>query len=390
MMTNILCFGFAEWDAKLKTNQHYVMEGLSSVNRVLFIESLGLRRPTLQKKDLLRLLWRIIKFLKGVRKVKKNLFVYAPFVIPLHKYKIIQKVNRILLFLQVDFIVKTLNFKNNLILWGYVPNMVDFIGRYNEVLSVYHCVDELAANPLIPKGFVENKERELLSKVDVVLVSSKTLYEKRKNLHSKIYYLPNVADFEHFYKANFEETLIPRDLKEIPPPRIGFLGALSRYKLDFEMIKNIAKKHKEWSFVLIGPTGEGEKALDVENFFEGVKNVYILGYRSYELLPNYVKGFDVCIIPSIVNEYTQNMFPLKFFEYLSSGKPVVAVEIKPLLEFKDYCYLSRNQQEFEQNIIIALSEKKEKKFQRIEVAKRFSWKNRIKEISQIINQNINL
>ncbi|MCX7956699.1 MAG: glycosyltransferase [Endomicrobia bacterium] len=385
---NIICFGFAEWDARLRTNQHYIVEFLSKSNKVLFIESLGLRRPTLQKKDILRMVWRLIKFFKGVSNPQENLYVYSPLVLPLHKYKIVRYINDMILKLQLDIIIQKFDFKKNIILWGYVPNMIDFLKRYDEILSVYHCVDELSANPLIPKDFVKQKEQELLKKVSVVLVSSKTLYEERKKLHPKVYYLPNVADFEHFNKATLEDIEIPKDLQKIPSPRIGLVGALSRYKVDFGLIKSIAVRHKEWSFVLIGPTGEGEEAFDIEKFFEDTHNVHLLGFKEYRILPNYLKGFDVCIIPSVINDYTQNMFPLKFFEYLATGKPVVVVEIKPLLEFREYCYLSKNLEDFEKNIFLALNEPVENRYKRISLARKFSWDKRFEEITRIINENL--
>jgi glycosyltransferase involved in cell wall biosynthesis len=331
------------------------MSRLSETNRVLFIESLGLRQPTFQKKDVSRILRRLFSWIKGPRKLSENLFVFSPLILPFHKYRLVRAFNKIFLSWQLSAVVKKHHFDKP-ILWSYIPNAVEFMGKWGEIVSVYHCVDDLTANPLIPAEMIKKAEEAFLSKVNIVFTTSPALYENKKKHTPNTYYLPNVADFFHFNKAASSETSVAPEMKELPKPIIGFIGAISEYKLDFELIELLAKNHAEWSFVFIGETGEGEKAADLDRFHP-YGNVHFHGGRPYPSLPGYLKAFDVCLLPSRLNEYTRNMFPMKFFEYLAAGKPVVSTALESIAQFREYYYPSRTHQEFESNILVALREK---------------------------------
>ncbi len=384
---HIICFGFAEWDNPYRTNQHHIMERLSRNNKVLFIESQGLRRPTAQKKDIIRIVKRLFKWLQGTRVIHENLLVFAPLVIPFHKYAVVRKFNRWFLAYQLDGIVARYGFSHPL-LWSYVPTAVEYLGRWKEKVSVYHCVDELSANPLIPAKTVQDMEERFLKKVDVVFTTAPALYESKKKLNANTRYFPNVADFAHFNKACSPDIPLAKRLRAINSPRLGFIGALSGYKLDFALLASLAQKHPEWALVLIGPKGEGEKAADV-SILEKEKNIHLLGGVPAEQLPSYLKGFDVCLLPNILNEYTKNMFPMKFFEYLAAGKPVVSTWLDSLQEFGEYCSLAKNHAEFEASLVKALAEDTlEKQKQRVELAKRYTWETRLDEFSEVITDTI--
>jgi glycosyltransferase involved in cell wall biosynthesis len=363
------------------------MERLSKTNKVLFIESLGLRQPMVQGKDIRRIMRRLKSWFRGVRRANENLYVFSPLVIPFHRYSLVRKFNHWFLGKQLNAVVRKLQLVRP-ILWSYIPTAVEYLGVWGEQLSVYHCVDDLSANPLIPRETVLELERQFLAKVDVVFTTSRELYKEKLKYNSNTYYMPNVADFAHFNKAIKSETVIPGELNSIPSPRLGFIGAVSNYKLDFDIVKQIAETHPEWSVVLIGAKGEGEKEADlgeIENF----KNVYILGGRPYAELPGYLKGFDVCLLPNVLNDYTRNMFPMKFFEYLSTGKPVVATALESIAEFKEYFYSSKSYEEFEGNIEKALKENdSELRSKRIELAKKYTWETRIEEMSKVIDESI--
>lgn len=188
-----------------------------------------------------------------------------------------------------------------------------------------------------------------------------------------------------FSKSQHDKTVIPDELKLIKEPIIGFFGAISKYKINFDLIEYIAKNQPEWSIVLIGTFGEGEKSADISKL-EQIDNIHFLGPKPYEVLPNYLKGFNVCILPNVINEYTKNMFPMKFFEYLASGKPVVSTSLPSLKDFVEYCYFAVNNSEFTEFIRKAISEtnNNEIRQKRIELAKMNTWEKRINDMSEII------
>ena len=380
---NIICFGFAEWDNPYKTNQHHLMERFSKNNRVLFIESLGLRRPVLQAKDARRMFRRVLKWLNGVKKVSDTLFVFSPLVLPFHKFLPARIFNRIFLSLQLGLVVRKYDFSSPII-WSYVPNAVEFLGAWDEKLSVYHCVDELSANPRIPGGIVRKMEEEFIKRADVTFVTSKPLFEEKRKYSNSVHYMPNVADYGHFSKAADDGTGMNPEIAAIPAPRLGFVGAISGYKMEFGLIEYLARRHPEWSFVFIGETGEGEKAADL-SVLTACGNIHMLGGRDYKDLPGYIKGFDVCLLPGKINEYTKNMFPMKFFEYLASGKPVVSTWLEALNDFHALAYFSRTREDFENNIVLALKEDgRLLRGNRMNAARRFTWDNRIEEMSAVI------
>jgi len=386
---NIICFGFADWDNPYKTNQHHIMSRLSAHNKVLFIESLGLRKPTAQRKDVKRMFERLWSFMKGPRLLNLDLnlnlgvIVYSPLVLPYHSFRLIRAFNKWFLRLQIDHLVFRFRLSSP-ILWSYVPNAVEFLGRWHEKLSVYHCVDDLSANPRIDTKSLIETENRFLQKVSLVFTTAKALYEEKKKANPHTYYLPNVADYDHFHKAVETGLALPSDVSVLPKPIIGFIGAISEYKLDFQLIAEIAKRHPEWSIVLIGVTGEGEKSADL-GILQQHKNIHILGGRPYSEISAYLKSFNVCILPNKINDYTKNMFPMKFYEYLAAGKPVVATALPALDEQADLYYRSNNPDEFNKNLQLALAEKDsvllEKRFA---AAKQNTWEVRIESMSKII------
>jgi len=383
----ILCISTADWDNIAWTNKQHIMSRLSKTNKILYIESLGLRQPTINEKDILRILKRIKDWFKGAQKRNENLFIYSPIILPFHKIKIVQKINHLVLWVTLKLLLARLKFKRP-ILWTYSPVSFSLIGRLNEKLVIYHCVDELSATPRIPTSILEMEEK-LLKKAHLVFTTSKSLYEKKKIFNQNTYYLPNVADVAHFMTA-LGNLPIPEEIANIKHPIIGFIGTIVSYKLDLELIKYIALIHPDWSVVLIGDVGADENKQEIEEL-KSISNIFMLGAKRYETLPCYIKVFDVCILPNKINEYTQNMFPMKFFEYLATGKPIVLTNLSAVKEYSEICYLAKDKEEFVSYIEHSLSENDEQLIRRrIEIAKKNTWEVRIETMSRLIEERLML
>jgi glycosyltransferase involved in cell wall biosynthesis len=172
-----------------------------------------------------------------------------------------------------------------------------------------------------------------VASADVVFVTSLELLDRHKAINLNTHYLPNVCDYEHFARARDDGLAEPADISSIPPPRIGFVGAVSSYKLDLNLIREIATERSHWSFVFVGEIGEGDPWTNLETL-RGLPNVHFMGGRPYADLPAYLKSFDVAILPSALNDYTKAMFPMKFFEYLAAGLPVVSTPLPALAGYE--------------------------------------------------------
>lgn len=237
---------------------------------------------------------------------------------------------------------------------------------------VYDCMDDHA-------GFVTNSthqsilEDELFQKSDLVITTSKFLFEKATQLNQNTALIRNGSDIPHFSKLpNCQESLIKK-------PIIGYYGAISDW-FDAELLAKCARRYPDYSFVLIGST-YGADLRELEK----LANVHLLGEKSYQELPKHLACFDVCLIPFKINNLTLATNPVKFYEYISSGKPVVTVDLPELKDHQDICYLSLNHDEFIANIQKALDENNSELVgKRKAVALANSWKSRVDEFENQI------
>jgi glycosyltransferase involved in cell wall biosynthesis len=342
---DIVVLSTADWDNPFWTNkQHVALELAKRGHRVLYIESLGLRRPSVNTKDISRIFRRIFKALKPPRKVRDNIWVWSPISIPFNNNALIRKINKFILSRALKIWCWRLDFQDET-LWTYNPLTTRFLSLKDFLYTVYHCVDEIKAQPGMPVEILQEAEEELVRNVDITFVTSLTLLKTRKKWSEEVYYYSNVADYDHFSSALKLETSVPLELLKIPEPRIGFIGAISGYKVDFSLLVKIAKTHPEWSLVMVGEIGEGDPNTDATQLTR-YKNIFLTGSRSYQDLPGYLKGFTATLLPNTLNEYTASMFPMKFFEYLAAGKPVVSVDLVSLQEFREYVRIGRTPDEF--------------------------------------------
>ncbi len=323
---NCILFSTADWDAPYWTNKQHTTKHLAKrYIRTLYVESVGLRTPKFNSDiDLVRIWRRLIRGMRGVHQVEKNIWVVSPLVIPFkHQWKLVSSINRWMLNRAITRFCKKQNFKDQeTIIWTYYPYVLDYLDCEQYGSLVYHCVDDLSAIPGIDSEAFIKKEEDLLKSANVVFTTSKKLYEKCSAINKNTHDFPNVVDWEHFSQA-FNPGPDPDDLKDIPHPRLGYVGVLSDLKVDFELLLSVAKEKPEWSIVLIGEEREGQNNPIVKKLRER-KNVHFLGYKKYEDLPKYMRGLDVGLLPTLINSYTESMFPMKYFEYAASGLCVVS------------------------------------------------------------------
>jgi len=381
---DVVLLSTAEWDNPFWTNKQHVAVQLAGAGyRVFYIDSLGLRRPSASKQDIKRILRRLFKFFKGVHQSRKNIWVWSPFVVPLQGYSFFRWLNKFFLTLLLKYHLKKMGFKQT-ILWTYNPltTQLLYINAFEKI--IYHCVDEIKAQPGMYTKLMDRAERELAKQSHLVFTTSPKLTQTRSKYNPNTYYFPNVADYDHFSVACNPDTVIPNDLLKISGPRIGFIGAISEYKLDFDLLRFVARSCPSWSIVLIGGIGEGDPWTDV-SALQNIPNIHFLGQRPYAELPCYLKGIDVAILPNKLNEYTEAMFPMKFFEYLAAGKPVVTVDLPALHKYKDIICITRSQRDFIHGIQDALNEDSTKRECRISLAKKNTYKTRMCEMLHFVN-----
>jgi glycosyltransferase involved in cell wall biosynthesis len=384
---DIVLLSTADWDNPFWTNkQHVALQLAAQGHKVLYIDSLGLRRPSLSGQDFKRIVARLRKGIRSPREVRPHLWVWSPVVLPLQGVRAVQALNRLVLKAGLSWWRWRLGIKPDL-LWTYNPMTTRLMDTSVYGHTVYHCVDEIKAQPGMPMQEIEAAENELVQQADLLFVTAEALLESRKRLNPNTHYFPNVADYAHFSQAMSASTPVAPDLPQGKGPVVGFIGAISGYKLDMPLIKRMAETHPDWQLVLIGQVGEGDPWTNVDELRQR-PNIHFMGPRAYQQLPAYLKGFDVAILPSQLNEYTRSMFPMKFFEYLAAGKPVVATNLHALQAFKHVACIADGHDSFVAGVASALAAPQQGLSERLAVAREMTYEARTRRMLNLINEQL--
>jgi glycosyltransferase involved in cell wall biosynthesis len=377
----IVCVGFADWDTELWTNQHHLMSRLAKDNRVLFIESLGLRKPQLAGRDVRRIVRRVRRGLGGTRRAPEGLDVLSPLVLPLHARPAVRAINGRLLPALVGRAARRLRFERP-ILWAYVPQAEALLDVLEPALVVYHCVDDIAAQPGVDAESFRAAEARFAARADLVLASAPALAERMRALNDNVLFAPNVADTTAFAAALQDGPTDPA-MDALPRPRVVFTGAVVATKLDVGLIADVANARPDYTFALVGPTGMGDPGTDVSDL-RAVPNVHFLGGRAHDELPAVLRAADAGIIPYASNQLTASIFPMKVYEYLAAGLPVVATAL-PALESVEAVATAADAYGFAQALDRALARNGDpERRARSAAAAGHSWDARLAEIAAAI------
>jgi glycosyltransferase involved in cell wall biosynthesis len=377
---DIVCVGFADWDTELWTNQHHLMARLARDNRVLFVESLGLRQPQLAGRDLARIARRLRRGIAPPRAVD-GLHVLSPLVVPLHRSGLVRALNARLLPTLVRRAARRLGLRAP-ILWAYVPQAEVLIDALEPSLIVYHCVDDIAAHGRIDTASFRAAEERFAVRADLVLASAPALAARLRTLSDNVMDAPNVADTELFARA-LEPGPLDAGMVALEPPRIVFTGAIAATKLDIPLLLALARARPAWSFALVGPVGLGDPHTDI-SALAAEPNIYLLGPRSYAQLPDVLRAADVGLIPYARNQLTDSIFPMKVYEYLAAGLPVIATPL-PALQAVTEVQSAADAESIAELIDEALAEDSpERRAERSRAAAAHSWDRRLQEIAVAI------
>lgn len=375
-----------DWDTSLRTSKFRLMEYWARNNRVLYVEQP--LHPFVVLKHPRYFLKRIVNSSKGLREVKKNLYVYSTFYpLPYHSLNrltsnpVINRINQRSMLPRLKQVIKKLGFKNP-ILWFCLPQGVELLDGLQNKLSAFHVVDEWSAFGGIPDTF-KDLEKKMLGKADLVIATSKVLYDDKKPYAKNIHLVRHAADIAHFEKVNNDDLEIPDDVRYLPRPVIGYYGAL--HKLDFPLIEYMLKRKPDWSFIFIGEN-RGPQGCSPRKLLR-YRNFHFTGPKDYELLPNYLKAIDVAIMPFKINTLNKNMCPIKMYEFLAAGKPIVSVSLSEVELFEEFIYIAHNDIEFLNKLEDAVNNRsKQIGSKGLEWSRIHSWEKRIRTIEALIEE----
>ena len=337
--------------------------------------------------------WKRLKnAIKSIFKTSRdgeNMYVYTPFVFLHHilacKISTFRSINILIFNTSMRRLLKREEVENDIIYIVFRPEMVDFTHFHDQMTLVYDCYDEYSLTSSDQKiKYIETLDRKLMAKSDFIFTTSYKLLEKCLQHNQKSYLIHNATDTNQFGKAYHENIEIPNDMSEISKPIIGYVGNVRDWQ-DFELLEYIFMDHPDKNFVFIGPIHKS--AVKKVKEFKKFQNVYFLGKKRFEDVPAYLKHFDACIIPNRMNQFNQNVLPIKLFDYLAAGKKILTTNhSKDLnLYYTDYIKTAVNKSDFSEKLTEILSDNSLDEQKIFDFGQKQSWKKRVEKMFSIIS-----
>ncbi len=321
-------------------------------------------------------------------KLQEKVFLFTP-VILFHyllwlKFKPFAYIDSVLLKIQINLFIKKKGRSDFKILWLYFPQLYPCtdVLDYNYLVYDYYDNYDYDYEGEIIAGDSEYNEK-LIKRSNFIICTARKLYERAKALNNNSFYIPNGNSFEKISNADSKKINFVKKRKTI-----GYLGTYRNW-VDFELVEKLVERFKDVDFLFVGgihPTGieSFEKLKKNENF-------YHVPPQPFEIAVNYLKIFDVGIIPFRINKFTEGVFPNKFFEYIAAGIFVVTTALPDLEKFLNVVGYSINREDFYTNIANALDGKfAEKSFKYKEIAMETSWKKTTDYLNKILSDNLKL
>jgi glycosyltransferase involved in cell wall biosynthesis len=363
------------WTRKQRFTQQFARQG----NKVLYVES-QYHWLTYFKK--FRSQWRrLFLFTLGPRQIEPNLYICTP---PL--------------LLPGFQIFPFLNIINNIIMAGYLRSNIHKLemhspllwlySHYNSPLvkkleckrALYECVDEFSgAKGLVNPEIAKELENSTLEAVDAAIVTAPGLKSSKTNHNRNIHIIPNAANVAHFGKALLNPPE-PDELHGMGRPRLTFIGGIA-YWIDLNLIEHIAVERPSWQIVLVGPVYVNLRKLGT------YPNIHILGKKVYNSLPAYLASSDLALNPYRLDAVAENCSPLKLYEYMASGLPVVSTNMPEARHFPGIINVAISYDDFinqaERVLNWNSAEKDEHRKRALKEAQKHTWEKRFLEAEKV-------
>ena len=374
----IVCFA-KDWDDHPTSNTH-VMRRLAERSPVLWVSSIGMRRPRTTVRDGRRIVRKLARALGGPRHVEAGLWVLAPLAVPLPHSPWATAVNRRLLRATIRRAARRIGM-GPFQVWTFLPNTVDYVTDLDPTLLVYYCVDDWAHASGYDGPQLAALERRLCARADVVFATSAGLVEAKRTINPNTHLVPHGVDHARFARALAPATPVAPEIAALPGPVIGVVGLLDD-RIDVALLARLAMRHPDWSLVLVGPAH-----VDLRPLAAAHANVHLLGDVAHARLPEFLKAFTVALVPFVVNDYTRHVNPVKLREYLSAGLPVVSTDLPEVARQARWCRVARDHEAFVAAVESAVQhDSLAERLARSDAMCGETWDRRVAEIGRIVER----
>jgi teichuronic acid biosynthesis glycosyltransferase TuaH len=271
------------------------------------------------------------------------------------------------------------------VLWLNPHDALHMAGRMDESALIYDITDDWTHLTQSPKvaALIARQDAELCRRADAVIVCSQQLFDSKRELASNLHLIANGVDAAHYAGVLDESSALPAAAAAWPRPVFGYTGTIHPDRVDVDLLEAVARGLTSGVIVLIGPNylEPPEQAR-----LEQTGRVIFQAPVSYRELPAYMRAFDVCITPHRVTPFTESLNPIKLWEYLAAGKPMVATPVAGFRDFPHLVHLAGDASTFLEALETALQEDSARGAQRQAEAQRHSWQSRLDAIESVIEQ----
>ena len=312
-----------DWGRHPSSTQHLARE-LAASRKVLYVNSLGLRRPRLTRADLRRVVRKFLDLFATrpateIESRPANLTVLAPLALPFPGNALAGRINRWLLGRRIRRAMAQLGIARP-VLWLSMPTGIDAVGTLGEKAVVYYCGDDFGALDGVDHAPVLQLEQRCIEAARLIFAVSAILAERMPT--TKTMLLEHGVDLDLFTRP------APRAL-DLPAGLVaGYYGNICE-RVDQALLAATARALPDWTFVLIGDVRVPVEQLTAE------PNIRLLGRRPHAALPGYVQHWTVSLLPFLDTAMVRASSPLKLREYLAAGRPVVTTAMPAVMPFAD-------------------------------------------------------
>jgi glycosyltransferase involved in cell wall biosynthesis len=380
----VVVLGSSPWEAELPVTTHHVARRMAARgHRVLFVESTGLRSPSLARgRDLRRTARRLRDWVRGVRRAGPGLWVLAPLALPWGWPRPCRAASMSWIGRAVRRACGALGFDRPIV-WAFLPTGLRVPDLLAHRLFIYHCIDHYAANPGVDRDWIDGLERAAVGRANLVFASSPVLARRLEALGGRVVELPNVADVALFARAQSEQFAEPEALRGLGRPRAVYVGNLAEHRIDFALLDAVAEALPRVQFVIAGLVGGGDTGPPGAacRRFMARTNVRHVGVQPQADLPAWLQHCQAGLIPFLDNEHTRGSMPLKLWEYAAAGLPAVATDLPNLraAAAEGAVVVARGAAGFAAAVEQAVAEPPGRGPARLEAARRHDWPARMEE-----------
>lgn len=387
---SIVCFAPDPWEG-LWRNRHRLLSLLARDNRVLYVEprttarSLlkGLREGQLRTRHFFR---------RRLGAVGDNLFVYHdPLYLPRTRWRGVGPLIEGLRLSLLRSCLRRLGMQNP-VLWLVRPDAGDIPGLLGEKLVLYQIVDDYLAYPGVTeqaRARIDREERALGEKADLVIVTSEHLREAKSHLGTHLSVVRNGVDDRTLEEGSIDGGELPREALGWSHPVCGYIGGVTE-KLDFGLLEALAAELAPLggTLVFVGDVRvKSDEAVESVRHLRALPHVVFTGRREASLVPQYIRAFDVGLIPYRQGRQALAIDPLKLYEYLAFGMPTVSVDIPSVRPFREIIRIAADGPDFIQQVrSAACEEDTHLPAVRRAVARENSWEQRAEQLSRAIEE----